>query len=137
MRLKENLMKPCVFLGVDLVEMEKAEKFYRAHGDRIGELFHPEETAYIRQSRNPHRALATVLAAKEAVFKALPLSWTGLSGFRAIRIVPRPRGIFSFRLEGRSGKTPKALPRLKLFCRQYGRFVLAQCGPEFGACAGN
>lgn len=75
-------------LGVDLVEIQKAKDFYRAHRDRLKDWLAPEEISYIRESRKPYESLAVLLAAKEAVFKALSRPWMGPFGFGDIQIVP-------------------------------------------------
>ena len=73
-------------LGVDLIEIKKAEKFYREHKKSLKPFFSDKEVSYIRSSKKPHEALAVLLASKEAVFKALPQKKAGIAAFRNIEI---------------------------------------------------
>ena len=73
-------------LGVDILERKKAHSFYRLHKDRLSQVLLPSELAQLKKVKNKPEALAEILAAKEAVFKALGGSWMGLSGFKKIRL---------------------------------------------------
>ena len=55
-------MPASIRIGVDLVELERAGAFYRAHRKRLPLL--------IQKSKRPVEALAFYLAKKEAAFKA-------------------------------------------------------------------
>ena len=106
-------------VGVDLVELKKARAFYTRHKSRLVSFFHPEELAYIRTQRSRTRAVATLLAAKEAVFKASGLDWMGPSGFRDIRL-------------SASGGELKLIhaslgSRLRLECLSHKDFVVVRC----------
>lgn len=82
-------------LGVDILEREKARSFYRLHKDRLSQILLPSELAYLKKVKNKTDKLAEILAAKEAVFKALGGSWMGLSGFKKIRLsIDRTSGAF-------------------------------------------
>ena len=83
-------------LGVDLIELQKAKNFYRTHKDGLNSFFNDKEILYIRSSKRPHEALAALLAAKEAVFKALPALGTGIAAFRNIEISHEKGNQFSF-----------------------------------------
>ena len=82
--------------GVDLIELQKAKKFYRAHKDGLDSFFNDKEILYIRKSKRPHEALAALLATKEAVFKALPALGAGIAAFQNIEINHGKRNQFSF-----------------------------------------
>ena len=71
-------------LGVDLVEIKKAKKFYQTHRHHLVSFFSKTEVSSIRRSKKPYERLALLLAAKEAVFKSLDLPWMGPGGFRKI-----------------------------------------------------
>ncbi|MES1190346.1 MAG: holo-ACP synthase [Steroidobacter sp.] len=59
-------------IGTDLVKMERMEKVYERHGDRlINHLLLPQELALFRDNKRPVRFLAMRFAAKEAIVKAL------------------------------------------------------------------
>ena len=92
MRPRTNKSRPgFIPLGIDLIEIKKARRFYRAHEDRLGSLFSKKELRTIRRSKKPYERMAVLLAAKEAVFKALRAPWMGPAGFREIRLVPVSR----------------------------------------------
>ncbi len=73
-------------LGVDILEREKARSFYRLHKERLSQILLPSELAHLNKVKNKTDKLAEMLAAKEAVFKALGGSWMGMSGFKKIRL---------------------------------------------------
>ncbi|MBI3315601.1 MAG: 4'-phosphopantetheinyl transferase superfamily protein [Candidatus Omnitrophica bacterium] len=80
-------------IGVDLVEIQKAKRFYSRHHRHLKKFFCPPEMDFIQKGQRPYERLAVLLAAKEAVFKTLSLPWMGLGGFQDIRVVPgRRRG---------------------------------------------
>ncbi len=68
------------------MEREKVRSFYRLHKDRLSQILLPAELAHIKKVKNKTDTLAEMLAAKEAVFKALGGSWMGLSGFKKINL---------------------------------------------------
>ncbi|MBI2095219.1 MAG: 4'-phosphopantetheinyl transferase superfamily protein [Candidatus Omnitrophica bacterium] len=110
-------------LGIDLVEIKKARVFYRNHKKRLRSFFSPEEAEYIRRGEDPPVNLARVLAAKEAVFKAVRRPAMGPALFDRIRVVPQRRGIFGCRVrEGRS--RPKTL---EISFVRGERYVVARC----------
>ncbi|MEI8344703.1 MAG: 4'-phosphopantetheinyl transferase superfamily protein [Candidatus Omnitrophota bacterium] len=113
-------------LGVDLVEFERAGEFYRSNKNCLGDFLSRSEKRFVDGSSRPHEALALLLAAKEAVFKALDLPWMGTEGFKAIRIGMRPGALkASFRLgAGLSGRLDRKVPRV-LFFKKTNRFVVA------------
>ena len=90
-------MRRKIFLGVDLVEYKKAKAFYADHGNRIKKYFTSSEVSLIQKSDTPHKALAQLLAAKEAVFKSSSLFWMGPEGFRKIRVISQKNKKPSFR----------------------------------------
>ena len=73
-------------LGVDLVEMKKAKVLYQNHRDHLDSFFNPQEISQIRKAAKPHEKMAALLAAKEAIFKALPTTSIGLLNFRDISL---------------------------------------------------
>ncbi len=81
------------FLGIDAVEFKKARKFYRTHRSRLTEFFSPNEVSYIEKNNKKEENLATLLAAKEAVFKAKGDAWMGPSGFQTIEVVDEDKKI--------------------------------------------
>ena len=112
-------------LGIDLVEIKKAKSFYILHKNRLATFFSGEEISYIEKNKKPYEALAVLLAAKEATFKALPKrSWMGVSGFKQIVVTPgvNPRAL-RCRLKGE----PKAGNKLKLSFTKNKKFVVARC----------
>jgi phosphopantetheine--protein transferase-like protein len=112
-------------VGVDIVEIKKAAAFYRRHKKRLKQLFTETEMIFIL--KNPAPNLAIVLAAKEAVYKALPAEagTMGPSGFKNIRISPERGKKLSFRL---AGAYASVRPRPSaLSAERYRHFVVARC----------
>lgn len=114
-------------LGVDLLEWKKAGAFYEAHREKLSRFLFPTEASFVLASKRPHESFAMILSAKEAVFKALGVSWMGLSGFRSIQILPED-GRFFFRLKGELKKSLPQVP-LEISFTQSRRHVVATCHP--------
>jgi phosphopantetheinyl transferase (holo-ACP synthase) len=111
-------------LGVDLVELDRAKTFWRAHRSRLDSFFSGPELAYVRRARRrPHERVAVLLAAKEAAFKASGRGWMGPHGFRSILV--------SFPASGRSGRlvcrVDGTRARFTLTYSVRKKFVLARC----------
>lgn len=78
-------------IGIDLVEIEQAERMLERWGERIMRRVLTEgEQRYVRDAAFPARHLAVRLAAKEAVFKAMQslpgapvISWRQIEVIRA------------------------------------------------------
>lgn len=59
-------------IGTDLVKLERMEKVYERHGERlVHHLLLPQELVLFRDNKRPVRFLAMRFAAKEAIVKAL------------------------------------------------------------------
>lgn len=81
-----------VAVGLDLVEIERVRRAYRAHPERfLARCFTPEEVAFARARRDPAPALAARFAAKEAFQKTWPerLGWRDVGVLRAEGGAPR------------------------------------------------
>ena len=115
-------------LGVDMLEWKKAKAFYETHRDSLGRFLCPTEASFVLTSRKPYESLAMILSAKEAVFKALGISWMGLSGFQKIRILPA-NGPFSFRLKGNFKKKISRKVPLEISFVKSRHHVVATCHP--------
>ena len=103
-------MKAAWPLGVDMLEWKKAKAFYKTHHKNLKGFLSSAEITYVKAAYKPYQALAMILSAKEAVFKALGISWMGVSGFQCIEILPAQKRFF-LRLKGTfhkqfSKKTP-------------------------------
>jgi holo-[acyl-carrier protein] synthase len=91
-----------VGVGLDLVEIARADHMIESLGDRMYDrLFSDSEAQYIRSKPLPGQHAAVRLAAKEATFKALAgnelarkISW------RDVEVVSDAQGIPSIRLHG-------------------------------------
>jgi holo-[acyl-carrier protein] synthase len=59
-----------LFVGVDIVRVDRVERVLRENSHAEDELFTPAELAYCRPKRRKYEHLAARFAAKEAVFKA-------------------------------------------------------------------
>jgi phosphopantetheine--protein transferase-like protein len=87
--------------GVDVVDVTRITKLI----DRRGALFlqrwfTAEEINYCNARGRPDLNFAEHLAAKEAVFKALPIAWDGPVPWRSIEIWHSDRGRPEVRLSG-------------------------------------
>ena len=70
-------------IGTDLVKLERMQKVYERHGDRlVNHLLLPQELQLFKTNTRPVRFLAMRFAAKEAIVKALG---TGFSNGMWIR----------------------------------------------------
>ena len=123
------------FLGVDVVEFNKARLFYVRHKNRLEKFFQKNEVAMIQKSHKPYESLAMLLAAKEAVFKSSSLPWMGADGFRKIQILSNRQNRLSFRLKGNFKKGFASRPAPLLSCLKGKDFVIAECRSV--QCAGN
>jgi holo-[acyl-carrier protein] synthase len=97
-------------LGVDLVDVEEAERLLDRWGDRLlRRLLTEAEREYVLRFERPAQSLAVRLAAKEAVYKALQ----GLPGARGVRwrhieVVRRDDGLPSIRLHHEAARLSEA-----------------------------
>mgnify|MGYP006305855667 CR=1 FL=1 len=88
-----------VRVGTDVVEIARIENAISQWGDRFLERsFSEDEIAYCESKRKPAQHFAGKFAAKEAVFKALGLTWAGPFSWRMIEIVSAPSGAPEVRL---------------------------------------
>lgn len=79
--------RPVPGLGTDVIEIARLERAVDRWGERfLTRIFTDTEIAYCRAKREPLRHFAGRLAAKEAVYKALGLRWTGPFSWRMIEI---------------------------------------------------
>lgn len=97
-------------LGVDLVDVEEAERLLERWGDRLlRRLLTETEREYVLRFERPAQYLAVRLAAKEAVYKALQ----SLPGAREIRwrhieVIRRHDGLPSIRLHAEAERLARA-----------------------------
>lgn len=89
-------------LGIDVVDVARAEAMLEAHRKRVlGRLLTEAEQHYVTKMRYPARHLAVRLAAKEAVYKALQsLPGTRGVGWRDIEVVRDVHGRPTVSLHG-------------------------------------
>ncbi len=73
-------------LGVDLVEIKKTKAFYRLHRSRLNSFLSRYEMGLVQKSKKPVRALAEILAAKEALYKAQVTGGRRSGGFETLRL---------------------------------------------------
>jgi holo-[acyl-carrier protein] synthase len=103
-------------LGVDLVDVEDAERLLERWGDRLlRRLLTDAERAYVLRFDRPGQYLAVRLAAKEAVYKALQ----GLPGAREVRwrhieVVRRHDGVPSIRLHDEAARLSAATGTVRI-----------------------
>ena len=108
--------------GVDLIEIKKAKRFYKAHKNRLDSFFSLREIAYIKTGERPHENLAVLLASKEAVFKVIPRLGAGLTAFREFEMVPQKKNGFSLCFKEKLKRTD-----FKFSLLRNKRYVVVQC----------
>ena len=93
-----------VGIGLDLVDLERAERMLSRHGERAMQRFLlPAERYYVQSMAHPARHFAVRLAAKEAVYKALaPLRGSSSVNWREIEVIRDRRGRPSVTLHGKA-----------------------------------
>ena len=79
-------------LGIDLVEIKKADSFYKKNKSNLASFLRKDERDALRESSRPHETLAEILAAKEAVFKSGDGRWMGPRGFKKIPVLSLIKG---------------------------------------------
>jgi holo-[acyl-carrier protein] synthase len=90
-----------VDLGTDIVSVARIAALVEERGTTfLDRWFTPMEIDYCTRMAVPSRHFAARIAAKEAVSKALPVTWDGPLPWRSIEIVTGPRGAPSVRLSG-------------------------------------
>ena len=109
-------------LGVDLIELKRAKRFYRTYKNRLGSFFSDTEIGVIQRSKKPHESFAILLAAKEAAFKALPQPGVGIAAFRNIEILPKLKGELTLKF-----KKTKRKESIKFSVLKNTRVVIVQC----------
>jgi holo-[acyl-carrier protein] synthase len=88
-------------IGVDIIDMNRmAETMHRSGDLFLKRAFSPVEIQTGKQSENPIAFYATAFAAKEAVFKALTLSWKLGIDLRDIEVCRGPFGEPAVKLSG-------------------------------------
>jgi holo-[acyl-carrier protein] synthase len=97
-------------LGVDLVDVEEAERLLERWGDRLlRRLLTNAEREYVLRFERPAPYLAVRLAAKEAVYKALQaLPGAREVHWRHIEVVRRHDGAPSIRLHDEAARLSEA-----------------------------
>jgi holo-[acyl-carrier protein] synthase len=88
-------------VGTDIVGVSRIAALMRERGTAFLERwFTPREIAYCSSKAVPSRHFAARLAAKEAVAKALRMTWDGPLPWRSIEIINDPDGAPSVSLSG-------------------------------------
>jgi holo-[acyl-carrier protein] synthase len=93
-----------VGIGVDLVDIARAERLLASHGERaLARTCTPSESRYILGRARPAQHFAARLAAKEAAFKALAGSEDARQvGWVDIEVIPADGGPPGLALHGRA-----------------------------------
>lgn len=81
-------------IGVDLVEYARARRLWRSGRQRLRRVLSARQYQKVSRSAHPEKALAEILAAQEAVFKASGGWWMGPEGFGKYSV---PKGRITFR----------------------------------------
>lgn len=93
-----------VGIGIDLVDIGRAERMLSSYGERaLARTCTPAEAEYVLARARPAQHLAARLAAKEAAFKALAGSIDARQvGWAEIEVVPADGGPPSLAFHGRA-----------------------------------
>jgi len=112
-------------VGIDIVDLDRAERFVGKHGKKLKSFFLPEEYQQFLKSRSKARYFALLFSAKEAVSKSLGITVTHPYAFRDYEIIKRA-SVLAVRLRGRVGRGKSSLRvELKAFRIKGGVGVLA------------
>ncbi len=89
-------------IGVDVLEVGRIERVYRAYGERfVARLLMPQERAQLARSARPARFLAMRFAAKEAIVKGMGTGFAHGVWIRDVGVVQnewgRPESVYSER----------------------------------------
>ena len=88
-------------IGIDMIELSRMDETIERSGDVfLKRVFSDDEIQKARCSDNPTNYFASAFAAKEAVFKALTLSWENEVNFREIEVLRGQSGEPLVRLHG-------------------------------------
>ncbi len=94
-----------VFVGVDLVEIDRLKKVFEKHRERFKErIFTPHEIEECEKRRNYEECYAARFAAKEAFSKAIGTGMRNGVRFRDIEVLNLPSGKPILRLYGRAAE---------------------------------
>ncbi len=95
-----------VGVGLDLVEISRAEELLSSKGDAaLEKLLTADERAYVSNQPLPAQHLAVRIAAKEAVYKAMqPLPGSRGIGWQDIEVVRGREGFPTIALHGLAAK---------------------------------
>lgn len=78
-------------IGIDILSISRVKEWIK-DADYLDKVLTEKEKGYILGKRYPHRYLATYLAAKEAVMKALGTGWSFAVGWKDIEVIPDENG---------------------------------------------
>ncbi len=97
--------------GVDLVSVDRFEKFRERHGQRgLQRLFTEGELQYCLPRANSTSSLAVRFAAKEAFFKALGTGMGPAGGWRDVEVIRLASGKPRLMLHGRAASAAHEIP---------------------------
>jgi holo-[acyl-carrier protein] synthase len=103
------VLAPEVDVGTDIVSVARIAALVEARGATfLDRWFTPLEIDYCTRMAEPSRHFAARMAAKEAVSKALPVTWDGPLPWRSIEIATGPDGAPSVSLSGALGEAATA-----------------------------
>lgn len=103
-------------LGIDLVDVEEAERLLDRWGERLlNRLLTEGEKAYVLRFARPAEPLSVRLAAKEAVYKALQ-SLPNARGvrWRNIEVIRRQDGLPAVRLRGDAARLTQSAGAVRI-----------------------
>ena len=113
-------------LGIDVVEFRKTESLYKTHQDKLSRFLTKPERDFVETNSKPPVALAMLLGAKEAVFKALRPAWLGVTPFKDIEVIPSKKH-FSLKFKGEAKKMVRSETRLELLFFKQKDFMVVEC----------
>lgn len=116
-------------IGTDIVSVARIAALVESRGATfLDRWFTSSEIDYCTRMAEPSRHFAARIAAKEAVSKALPVTWDGPLPWRSIEIATGPDGAPSVSLSGalRDAATQAGVHRIKVslsHCDEYATAV--------------
>jgi phosphopantetheine--protein transferase-like protein len=121
-----NGLGEMISIGIDILETGRAKLLYQTYQKKLGRYLTKKELAYIHSSRFKALSFAEILAVKEAVFKALEVSWFGLQGWKKIKLKAKFPQQFSVYFSADLKRKTSKIKKIWINVATTKKFVLAR-----------
>ena len=130
--MSENILG----VGIDIVEIERFRNIIERSGYRfLNRCFSPIEINYCNSKANKYQHYAGKFSSKEAVCKALEISWKDGLNWKDIQIINGKNGIPKVNLSGKAEQKSNVLGVKKIFisishCKKYATAIALLTGED-------